>query len=303
MQRDGAVVAQLATGTRIQCPSPMRTTASASRSHSSLARRPVRASTSTTRPSRGSAAARAAARSASSRVSTRRSPRAKQCRSSPRSPEAEGPSVMWRVVFGVGGISGRPLDIGGGRVAAVHGDGPSAVVLVNQIEDAPCRWTEFAARVADGGRRVVLWSYGTRDLAERQAAVTAAIDATRADGAEHVVLIGASIGAGYALESAAAANPPIDGVIALSPGAEPGERARQVSGLGSLTAAVLAVASKSDAGSTPAVAQSLLDAAASADEGLLALAGGTHGIALVTGPTAAEVLPSVEAFLAAHAPA
>ena len=197
----------------------------------------------------------------------------------------------------------RPLDIGGGRVAAVHGDGPSAVVLVNQIEDAPCRWTEFAARVADGGRRVVLWSYGTRDPAERQAAVTAAIDATRADGAEHVVLIGASIGAGYALESAAAANPPIDGVIALSPGAEPGERARQVSGLGSLTAAVLAVASKGDAGSTPAVAQSLLDAAASADEELLALAGDTHGIALVTGPTAAEVLPSVEAFLAAHAPA
>jgi hypothetical protein len=53
-------------------------------------------------------------------------------------------------------------------------------VLVNQIVDAPCRWTECAARVADGGR-VVLWSYGTRDPAESQAAVTAAIDATRAD--------------------------------------------------------------------------------------------------------------------------
>src|SRR4029453_17924323 len=163
MQGDGAAVARLAHGDAHPVPVTDANDASASRSHSSMARRPVRASSSTT----------------SSRVSTRRSPTAKQCRSWPRSSEAEAPSVIWRVLVVVGGISvallgacgdddggsanaedsapptpedpptppttsvgppacidgARPLDIGGGRVAAVHGDGPSAVVLVNQIED------------------------------------------------------------------------------------------------------------------------------------------------------------------------
>jgi len=58
----------------------------------------------------------------------------------------------------------------------------------------------------------------------------------------------------------------------MSPGAEPGKGARQVSGLGSLTAAVLGVASKGGAGPTPAAAQPLLDAAASPYEELLAVA-------------------------------
>ncbi len=61
----------LPTGTRSQWPSPMRTTASASRSQSSLARSPVRASTSTTSRSRGSAAARAAVMSRAASRSSR----------------------------------------------------------------------------------------------------------------------------------------------------------------------------------------------------------------------------------------
>jgi pimeloyl-ACP methyl ester carboxylesterase len=109
----------------------------------------------------------------------------------------------------------------------VLGEGDVTVILVHQLNESSCGWFPFAANLADEGVRVLLLNlcgYGETECTGGSLtgtgadAVLAAADWARENGAERVVVAGASIGGTTAMIAAAhdADTGLLDGVADLS---------------------------------------------------------------------------------------
>ena len=107
------------------------------------------------------------------------------------------------------------------------GEGEVTAILVHQLDENSCGWFPFAANLADEGVRVMLLSlcgYGETECTGGSLtgtgadAVLAAADWAREDGAERVVVAGASIGGTTAMVAAThdADTGLLDGVANLS---------------------------------------------------------------------------------------
>jgi Dienelactone hydrolase family len=176
----------------------------------------------------------------------------------------------------------------------VLGKGDTGVVLANMSDNNPCDWIDFATVLTGKGLRTLLFNYTDRPEDNRlDLDVLAGLQALRDQGIRKVFLIGASMGGTFALAAAAAARPPVAGVIDLSGpitygGVDAMPAAR------TLTVPALFVAETEDFG----YAQDTRDLHAAylgPDKQLKILPGPQHGTAMLP-----DVGPLVEAFLTSH---
>jgi alpha-beta hydrolase superfamily lysophospholipase len=104
------------------------------------------------------------------------------------------------------------------------GSGPRGVVLSHGYRQSVCDWIRHARRLARGGYRVLVFdhrnhgssTYTRKRFWRMDHDVVGAVRTLRARGARTVVLAGSSMGATAVLVGAAAARPPVDGVVSLS---------------------------------------------------------------------------------------
>lgn len=96
---------------------------------------------------------------------------------------------------------------------ALVGEGAVGVVLSNQNDNDPCPWLPFARTLRDDGYRVLLYRYGSGG-ARPSDDLAAAVATFTEQGAQRIVLVGASIGAS-ATVVVASGNP--SGVVAAVP--------------------------------------------------------------------------------------
>ena len=109
--------------------------------------------------------------------------------------------------------------------AATVGSGETAVVLVHGSGQDLCDWMPFLPRVEDLGVTVAAYDLRGRgasggsktDTTSLPGDLATVVAALRDQGAERVVLVGASLGAAAALVASAQIEPPVDGVVAVSP--------------------------------------------------------------------------------------
>lgn len=94
------------------------------------------------------------------------------------------------------------------------GEGEVGIVLGHQSNAYPCQWAPEALRLADAGYAVIIPNL---QLREALGSMLTAEQHLRAEGAEEVVLVGASMGGLFAIAAAATVETPPVGVIALSP--------------------------------------------------------------------------------------
>jgi pimeloyl-ACP methyl ester carboxylesterase len=109
---------------------------------------------------------------------------------------------------------------------AVVGAGSTAVVLAHQYPSDLCPWLDYAGLLARSGFRAFLFDFrgfGKSEEAQTPAAawrlqddVAGAVSEARAQGARHVFLVGASMGASAVVVAAPTIRPPVDGVVSLS---------------------------------------------------------------------------------------
>jgi pimeloyl-ACP methyl ester carboxylesterase len=97
--------------------------------------------------------------------------------------------------------------------ALVLGSGSTGLVLANESDVDLCDWKPYASVWAERGYRVLIFNYSSGP-ADRD--VLAAVAELRRRGSGRVFLIGASMGGTAVLAAAAAAQPPVAGVISLS---------------------------------------------------------------------------------------
>jgi pimeloyl-ACP methyl ester carboxylesterase len=107
---------------------------------------------------------------------------------------------------------------------AVLGSGTTGIVLAHQYPADLCGWWPYAVYLSRLGFRVMLFDTrcagvsecpdgGRTGIAEDPAAAVARL---RSMGTEHVILVGASLGAVLALVTGGSIRPPLDGVVSLS---------------------------------------------------------------------------------------
>jgi pimeloyl-ACP methyl ester carboxylesterase len=208
---------------------------------------------------------------------------------------------------------GRPLRLTNGAgqsIAAVDlGSGTSAVVLAHQNDASLCEWMPYGEVLAAKGFRVLAFDFagsGSSSTPKQKTYVEdvrTAVVYLREQGAQKVVIIGASMGATMSIVAAAAIAPPVDGVVALSPPISfDGVNAEKAAP--SLRSPALYIAGNTD-GDFATYAQSISAATPAADRQILVVPASQHGIRLLDAQTPATVQTrdAIEVFLAAHAPA
>jgi hypothetical protein len=109
----------------------------------------------------------------------------------------------------------RPLEAGGatGAPAARLGSGDTGVVFANDSINDPCSWSAEARALAAQGYAVAVFK-ASRGLEVDQAVTVG--NALRGEGAQRVVLIGASVGARAVLQAGAGHPRDVVGLVALS---------------------------------------------------------------------------------------
>lgn len=113
--------------------------------------------------------------------------------------------------------AGDGTDLGG----ILLGSGPTGVLLAHQRGLDVCMWASYALDLSKTGHRVLavdLPGYGSSvdSATALDDAVVAGAGLLRKEGAERVVLIGASMGGTAVIGAAAKIAPPVAGVISLS---------------------------------------------------------------------------------------
>jgi dienelactone hydrolase len=198
--------------------------------------------------------------------------------------------------------------VGGALDGYVLGTGSTGIVLANELDTNACDWKPYAKQLADRGYRVLAFDFnGDKRSGYVQGSsddddVVSAAAFLRQQGAQKIVLIGASRGGTAVLVAATKIQPPVAGVISLSgPGMFGGMNA--VSAVPTLSMPVLFVAADMD-GSFATDAQTMYN---SSPKGLATLAlmeGGGHGMQFPLGGAASSVraMTAVDDFLTAHAP-
>jgi pimeloyl-ACP methyl ester carboxylesterase len=189
--------------------------------------------------------------------------------------------------------TGPPLN------AALIGGGSTAVVLTDESDENLCSWLPLVARLRAYGYSAVLYDYF--DATELPGEVNAATRAALRAGAEHVVLMGASVGARASIEAAAAHPPRVVAVVTLSAEqwvrSDPTDLGAAARGVMSPTLLISSTADPFVAGFTP----QLLRRLGTADKRALILPGLDHGTALLTDNYGPRVQAAILSFIA-HLP-
>lgn len=206
---------------------------------------------------------------------------------------------------------GRTLRLTNGAgysVAAVDlGSGSSAVVLAHQSDGSLCEWLPYAEQLAARGFRVLAFDFvgsGSSSLPKQNTYVEdlrTAVAYLREHGAQHVMLVGASMGGTMSVVAAAAITPPLDGVVVLSPPlAFDGVNAERAAP--SLRSPVLYVAGATD-GDFATYAKAISDATPTELRTLVVADTAQHGIRLLDSEVRAsfQVRTAVEVFLYRYA--
>jgi dienelactone hydrolase len=182
------------------------------------------------------------------------------------------------------------------------GRGPAGVVLTHESQGTICAWLPYGRTLARRGFRVLVIdargngsSSTTRSPSRRfrfDLDVAAAARELRRRGARTVVLAGGSLGAMASLVVGASLQPPVDGVVAVSPstffrGVDAASAVRR------LVVPVLYVVAEEDAGFPEAV-RTLYDETAAEKKRLLVVSGGGHGYDVLTVP---EARSAVDEFI------
>jgi pimeloyl-ACP methyl ester carboxylesterase len=209
------------------------------------------------------------------------------------------------------GVEAQPFwlrTFDGARLYAIEaGTGATTVVLMHESPADLCGWLPYAATLTQAGVRVLAFDFRNFGDSSRPPGrlatafgrdVRAAVARARADGAEHVFLVGASFGGVAALTFGASV--PVTGVISMS-----GET--RLGAMNALTAVrrlrvpLLIVGSRQDRYLTVAEARTLLRRARSKDKRLVMYPGGFHGWSIVeTAPYAARARALVLAWIRAR---
>ena len=165
------------------------------------------------------------------------------------------------------------------------GRGPRGVVLAHENRASLCNWLPYARQLAAAGYRVLAYdsrnsgSSGNSPLSSLDLDAVAAVEALRRNGAERVVLGGASIGATAALVGGASLADPPAGVFSLSGPFSSGPL-HGGPAVGRLRCPLLLVAAEADAGFADD-ARNLYAASGSPDRTLAIVPGGAHGTQLL----------------------
>ncbi len=189
-----------------------------------------------------------------------------------------------------------PVGKGEHLPAALLGSGETGIVLANESDLDLCGWLPFARKLSTRFR-VLLFDYGS--LAPEDEVAAAARELER-DGANRVLLVGASEGAKASILAAAAEPGLARALVALSPeatlrGEDVAPAARK------LSLPALFVVSRGDpysAVDTPALER----VAGSSRKRLQVVPGSDHGVYLLRGAQAAKVEAAMSDFLRPFAP-
>ena len=178
----------------------------------------------------------------------------------------------------------------GVRLYAVEsGTGDTAVVLAHESGSDLCIWLSYMKTLNRAGIRTLAFDfrgYGESDypadehLLALGLDLAAAVDRVQADGAEHVFLLGASMGGAAVVQNSAGIR--VDGLISLSGTRFPeGYGINDSAGVQSLSAPFLYVGSRQDVRTPVGQARSVFGRVGSRDKQIVLYPGGAHGITLV----------------------
>jgi pimeloyl-ACP methyl ester carboxylesterase len=193
----------------------------------------------------------------------------------------------------------------------LYGSGSTAVILSNMGDNDPALWDAFAPSLASRGYRVLTYTYRfpTRssrfdsDMANATLAdLNAAITFVREQGAQQIVLVGASLG-GMATAKASAAEDPAAVVIIASPMdlSEFDFRVEE-SELAAITAPKLFISSDNDSVVPFSETQRMFDLSSDPKE-LLTFPGTAHGVHLFETEHGDDFAQRLIDFIEANAPA
>jgi alpha-beta hydrolase superfamily lysophospholipase len=196
----------------------------------------------------------------------------------------------------------------GVRLYAIEaGDGSTTAVLAHQGQSNLCDTLDYAKTLLASGLRIVAFDFRGNGLSQRPTRhalalsrdLAAAVARAHAHGADHVFLIGASMGGAAAVQNSAGL--PVAGVVSLSgtrlwPGYginEPGSSA--------LRAPLLYLGSRDDSNAPLKEAQTVVRTAGSQDKRSALYPGALHGWQLVQGtPRGASTRALILAWIRAH---
>jgi pimeloyl-ACP methyl ester carboxylesterase len=182
----------------------------------------------------------------------------------------------------------------------------SGVVLSHEGSGGLCNWLFYGRRLARQGHRVLAYdaagfasSPGSRDRRWRyDHDVAGAARELRRRGVQRIVLVGGSLGAMSSIVAGADITPPVNGVVAVSPGAVfSGLDAR--AGASRLRVPVLYLAAEDDPG-FPEIARSLYASTPSVEKQLVVRPTGGHGYQMLRNAAGAPNRELVDAFVRAH---
>lgn len=191
------------------------------------------------------------------------------------------------------GLGARPFWLetsDGVRLYAVEaGEGRTAAVLAHQGQSNLCDTLDYAKTLLAAGLRVLAFDFRgnglsqqpTRNALQLGRDLSAATERARADGAEHVLLIGASMGGAASVQNGAGL--PVSGIISLS-GTRlwPGFGVNKP-GAPALSAPLLYIGSRDDSRAPLAEAHAVFNQAGSQDKRIVLYPGALHGWELVAG--------------------
>lgn len=179
----------------------------------------------------------------------------------------------------------------------------SGVVLSHENSGGLCNWLFYGRRLARQGHRVLAYdapgfasSPGSRVRAGRyDRDVAGAVRELRRRGVRRIVLVGGSLGAMSSIVAGADVSPPVDGVVAVSPGAVfSGLDAR--AGASRLRVPVLYLVAEDDPGAAE-IARSLYVSTPSVEKQLVVRPTGGHGYELLRNAAGAPNRELVDAFV------
>ncbi len=191
-----------------------------------------------------------------------------------------------------------------------YGAGRTAVIFATTSDTHQATWASVAEGVAAAGYLALTFDFrfwqadDTRDISLMNAAdadLLGAVAYARSQGAEQVVVIGASLGGLAAAKIAAPAE--LDGLVVL--GAPMGDPALTIAvtpeELAAATMPKLFILSANDTTVPAAKTQAMYDAAADPKD-LLVFPSAQHATELLIGPHAAELQAALLSFLTTHFP-
>jgi esterase/lipase len=193
----------------------------------------------------------------------------------------------------------------------LYGAGSTAVVFAAESDKRQSAWAEVAEAAAQAGYLAMTFDFrfwgpgGRRDLALMNAAdrdLLAAVAFVRAEGAQYVVLVGASLGGLAAAKAAAVAEPAAVVILAAPMGHPDLEIAVTPAELQAATAPKLFIAAESDQVVPLAETQAMYDLAAEPKE-IVVYAAAQHGTALLSTVHGPDLRRRLLDFIQNHAPA